>query len=300
MVLLYISQYQSNSCARYNYGQQGKENWMKLSVAITTPEVSAPVSVALLAGSWEEKLEKAARFGFDGVELMAVEPRTLDLAAVLQALRAYGLEAAAIASGAIFAATGISLLAKDASIRRTAVERLDELISMAIAVEARVVTLGSFRGRLAWHEQPGAADYLADVLSAAAQRAARQGVYLAVEPLNRYETDFLQNASQAMQFVSQVGNSHLGVLLDTFHMNIEEASPFDSVGQALSAGLLYHVHVADSNRRPPGQGHFDFPELLERLRSGGYAGYLSAELFPYPDPDRAAQAVAEHLRPLLL
>jgi 5-keto-L-gluconate epimerase len=273
---------------------------MKISLAITTPEVTAPVSVALLSGSWEEKLKKAALFGFDGVELMTVEPPTLDSAAVLRAVRAYGLEAAAVASGAIFAATGISLLAKDASIRRTAVERLDELINLAAAVEARVVTLGSFRGRVAWYEQPDGADYLSDVLSAAANRAAREGVYLAIEPLNRYEIDFIQNASQAIQFAGQVNAPHLGVLLDTFHMNIEEASPFASVDQALSAGLLFHVHVADSNRRPPGQGHFDFPELVERLRSGGYAGYLSAELFPYPDPDRAAQAVAEHLRPLLL
>ncbi|MGH2626914.1 MAG: TIM barrel protein, partial [Anaerolineales bacterium] len=88
----------------------------------------------------------------------------------------------------------------------------------------------------------------------------------------------------------------LGVLADTFHLHREEAS----LEAALRAAgpHLWHVHVADSNRRPPGEGHLDFARLLSVLQEVGYRGYLSAETLPYPDPEGAARQTVDYLRSL--
>ena len=89
----------------------------------------------------------------------------------------------------------------------------------------------------------------------------------------------------------------MGLLLDTFHMNIEEPSIYSSIVQA--GKRIVHVHVADSNRWYPGAGHVDFAGIIAILQTLNYEGYLSAEILPLPDPDTcAAQAIA-HMRLLL-
>ena len=93
-----------------------------------------------------------------------------------------------------------------------------------------------------------------------------------------------------------MGHSHLGLLLDTFHVNIEEASLYDCFRRVMAAGRLWHVHLGDSNRLAPGQGHIDFAGIVTTLREIDYQGYLSAELLPCPDPDAAAAATIDHMR----
>ena len=271
---------------------------MKLALAITTPEVSGQPPVALLTGSFEEKLHKARALGYDGVELMTARPGELDVARVRKQLRAAGLEAAAVASGPIFMMDGLTLLADSPEKSRRAAARLDDLIDLAAGLGAPVATVGSFRGRLAWSGVGGRA-YLVDLLGAAAQRAADPGVRLALEPLNRYEADLIQTAAEGLELIAEVGSPALGLLLDTFHMNIEEVDFAATLRRVMSAGRLVHVHLGDSNRLPPGQGHFDFAALAATLQEIGYAGFLSAELLGKPDPDSAAAATIQHMRPLI-
>ncbi len=270
---------------------------MKLSVVTPTPEVEAAVPVALLSGTFAERLQKAARLGCDGVELMVVRPAELDAGEIRAQVSARGLEVSAIASGAIYMVDGLTLLASDAEVSRRAEARLRALIDFAAAVEAPLVTIGGFRGRLAWagggHQ---ARARLIEILGAAAEKAAEQDVRLALEPLNRYESDIVNNARQGLALIEEVGHSHLGLLLDTFHVNIEEPSLYDCFRQAMAAGRLWHVHLGDSNRLPPGQGHIDFAGIVAALGEAGYRGYLSAELLPRPDPDAAAEATLRHMR----
>ena len=268
---------------------------MDLALAITTPEVPVQIPVALLTGTFEERLAKARALGYTGVELMAARPGLLDPGRIREQVAREGLRVAAVSSGAVAAVDRLTLLAPGRQTRQRARTRLEALIDFAAGVRAPVLTLGSFRGRLEGMRDMDARGYFRDVLSAGLDRAAGLGVRLVLEPLNRYETDFLRTSAEALDLVAGIGHSQLGLLLDTFHMNIEEASPAECAGRALAAGKLWHVHVADSNRLPPGQGHFDFPGLLARLREGGYAGFLSAELFGKPDPDAAAAATAQAL-----
>jgi len=86
-------------------------------------------------------------------------------------------------------------------------------------------------------------------------------------------------------------------LIDTYHMNIEEASMEKAIEQA--GQLLGHVHLVDSNRCAPGMGHIQFQPILETLMKIGYSGYLSGEFLPLPDDETAARTFLTHIRPLL-
>lgn len=273
-------------------------DYMKLSLVIQTPEVERQVPTALLSGSLEEKLSKAAQFGADGVELMTVEPSRIDLKVLRNRLRENGLQVSAVASGALAFAAGLTLLNPDATKQALARERLNELILFASQLGAPLVTIGSFRGRLAWGG-PTARDDLLRILRESSQFARMHGLQIALEPLNRYEADLVNNVQEGLDFITEVGEPSIGLLLDTFHVNIEEQSWTEPFQRALQASRLLHVHLGDNNRLAPGQGMINFGLVVNTLRLGGYNGFLSAELLPRPDPDRAARLTLDYMRPLL-
>jgi sugar phosphate isomerase/epimerase len=275
---------------------------MKLSVVTTTPEVQGFVPVALLSGTFAERLERAAQLGYDGVELMAQRPAELDGADIAAQVSYCGLEIAAVASGAIAMLDRLTLLGGDPATCAEAELRLYQLIDFAAATRAPLVTIGGFRGRLAkavWTDAHGARAHLVSILQRAAVRAATVGVRLALEPLNRYESDIVNNAEEGLALVEEVGHKSLGLLLDTFHMNIEEAQYGTAIGSTARTGRLFHIHLGDSNRLAPGCGHLDFPTILASLRVVDYRGYLSAELLAHPNGDAAAAKTAQHMRGLL-
>ena len=270
---------------------------MRLAVVVATPEVEPMPPVALLSGGFEERLGKAARLGFQGVELMCTHPTRLDQESLQRQLERRGLEVPAIGTGALFANEGLSLLHEREQVRQAAQERARELVDFAARLGA-LVTIGSFRGRAAF---VGDAEVgrraLAEALGELAGYGARQGVRLALEPLNRYEADLFNTAAEALAFVESLGCDNVGLLLDTFHVNIEEAEIGGAV--RLAAPRLWHVHLGDSNRHPPGQGHFNFVQFVDVLREMGYDGYFSAELLARPDPDEAARLTYQYMKPLL-
>jgi D-psicose/D-tagatose/L-ribulose 3-epimerase len=101
------------------------------------------------------------------------------------------------------------------------------------------------------------------------------GVYLLLEPLNRYSTPFCCNTSDAMFVTSNLNNDYFSILLDTYHMNIEEMDFSDSIIK--SKDFLKHIHFADSNRKMPGLGHINFNSILKTLRKIQYNNYIGLE-----------------------
>jgi 5-keto-L-gluconate epimerase len=271
---------------------------MKLSLAVQTPEVEACVPVALLSGTFAEKAAKARAFGADGLELMTVDPARLDVGEITAVLAEHDLEVAAIGSGAVAMVTGQTLLHPDASAAARAESRLAELIGFAERVGAGLVTIGGFRGRHGSTPPEGRAR-LAVILRSAGDQAAALGVRLAIEPLNRYEADLINTAEQGLSFLAEVDHPSVGLLLDTFHMNLEERSWDEPFSRLMEAGRLWHVHLGDNNRLAPGEGMIDFGHVVDILRGIGYAGFLSAELMALPDPDTAARTTLTHMRALL-
>jgi 5-keto-L-gluconate epimerase len=271
---------------------------MRLALAVQTPEVSISLPVALLSGTWPEKVDKAAQLGVEGLELMTADPSQVDVYLLRSVMTARGITAVAVGTGAAVMQAGLCLLHADPELAARARIRLNEFIEFAATMGAPLVTIGSFRGRLARVATDGRAQ-LAEILNGAAERATAAGVRLALEPLNRYEADFVNTAEEGLAFVNEVGNASLGLLLDTYHVNIEEASWEAPFRELMQAGKLWHVHLGDNNRLPPGDGMIDFSALVRTLRSLGYCGALSAELLARPDPDTAARRTVEFMRPLL-
>ena len=268
---------------------------MRLAVVTTAPDVQHQIPVALLTGTLAERLQKASQLGYEGVEVMIVHPAQLDTEQLRVAVRQHGLQVAAVASGGIGLVDKLTLLHADEAVRRQAAARLHELIDCAAELAAPLVTIGSFRGRLAGGG-PRARAYLIAILRTAAEHAKSQGVRLVLEPLNRYESDIVNSADQGLELLEEIDHSEIGLLLDTFHMNIEEASFHAALRRVWQADRLWHVHLGDSNRLSPGQGHIDFAGIVATLREIGYTGFLSAELWPPPHPDAAAAATIKYMR----
>lgn len=126
-------------------------------------------------------------------------------------------------------------------------------------------------------------------LKRAAEHAERAGVRLALEPLNRYETDLVNTAEQGLELCGQVGSDAVGLLLDTYHMNIEEKSLGAAIGAA--GDRLYHFHACENDRGTPGTGHVPWPEAFAALADTGYAGQVVIESFT-PRVREIARAVS--------
>ena len=112
--------------------------------------------------------------------------------------------------------------------------------------------------------------------------------YLVVlEPIKRYEVNYINTVDEALKVLDAFPAENLKLLLDIFHMNIEEQS---IVGAIRKAGdRIGHVHFVDSNRWPPGYGHLDLKEIYRQLVAVGYRGYIGLEALPEPDPETGAR-----------
>ena len=114
-----------------------------------------------------------------------------------------------------------------------------------------------------------------DGIKECASHAKAVGVTISLEPLCRFKTNFLNRHDQALKLREDVGCDNVGVALDIFHMNIEEDDPMRALRN--TGKHLVDVHVADNNRRPPGEGSYDWQEVIDTLKSFGYDGYLTVE-----------------------
>ena len=108
-----------------------------------------------------------------------------------------------------------------------------------------------------------------------AKYANEYDVKLVIEPLNRYSTPVCTNFEDANYIVNQVNHENLGIMLDTFHMNIEEDSIYETI--VASGSVLKHVHVSDNNRKMPGFAHIDFEAVVRALKIAGYSNYITFE-----------------------
>jgi sugar phosphate isomerase/epimerase len=145
--------------------------------------------------------------------------------------------------------------------------------------------------------QAQAMDWLVTALQECCAAAQPHGVRLALEPINRYETTLVNTAWAGLELIEHVGAGNFGLLLDTFHMNIEEPDIEASI--RLCGRHIFHFHVADSNRWHPGAGHLDFKSILDALQQTGYEGWISGEFLPLPDTETAAGKSMEVLRKLI-
>jgi len=268
---------------------------MKTSIVLSTH--TAKFDAVAFKGDFEANVQKIASLGYDGVELAIRDPCLIDADTLLTVVGACGLSVPAIGTGQAWGEEGLSFTDPDERVREAAIRRVYDHIPFATRTRA-VIIIGLIRGIV----KPGvdysqAKEWLIGALQRCSAAAAPHGVRLVLEPINRYETTLINNVTQCLDLIRAIGAPNLGVLPDTFHMNIEEPSIADSLRQA--SPRIFHVHVADSNRWYPGAGHIDFACIIHALRRINYSGYISVEAMPAPDADTCAIESMATLKELL-
>jgi D-psicose/D-tagatose/L-ribulose 3-epimerase len=216
--------------------------------------------------------------GFDGIEFSVFDPKNLPAAAIRRELERVGLEATAVS----IVPTGLHLGSSDAGARA----RTREHIAMAIQQTAEA------GGKLLSGPMYSPVGYMTGVRRTAdewkwavegwqtlAPLAADAGVEIGIEPLNRFETYFLNTAADGAKFCDAVGHPSIGLLFDTFHANIEEKTVGDALRSA--APHLKHLHTCENDRGTPGTGHVAWPEFFTAVRSIGYDGWMTIESFGF-------------------
>jgi sugar phosphate isomerase/epimerase len=267
---------------------------MRLAIVLSTQ--ASQFEAVAFKGDFEPNVAKIASWGYDGVELAIRDPGLVNADELIRVVSSYGLEIPAIGTGQAWGEEGLSYTDPDPAIRDAAIQRTKSHIPFAARTGA-VIIIGLLRGIV----KPGASQeqalsWLVAALRDCCAAARPHGVRIALEPINRYETTLVNNAEQGMDLLGRIGAENMGLLLDTFHMNIEDAVIEDAI--RVCGDRIFHFHVADSNRWYPGAGHLDFASILGSLDQAGYTGYISGEFMPVPDADTSAQRSIAHLRQL--
>ncbi|HET9495540.1 MAG TPA: sugar phosphate isomerase/epimerase [Chloroflexia bacterium] len=255
---------------------------------------AGPFAPLLFAGRLDEGIAALGALGYDACELSLRDPGEVDPGWLEDALAASGLVVSNVATGRAYYEEGLSLASPDPAVRRASVERLAEHSRLAARLGS-ALTIGGIRGLLPKDgTAPARRADAAAAFGEAAAYAASLGVQVLLEPINRYETNYLNTAEQALEFLEEARSPQAQLLLDTFHMNIEEVSISEAFRQA--GARLGYVHFVDSNRRAPGSGHTDFDAVLRALEETGYGGYLGMEILPWPDDASAARLGLDNTR----
>ncbi len=255
-------------------------------------------------------LPALAALGYSSVEIPVFAPETLPTDKVATALRNANL--ACTVSTALPAGAGLA----DPMTAQKGIDFLRQVVTCAAALGADVVCgplalpVGELRGRGPTAQELATT---ADALRAVGHTAAHLGVTLALEPLNRFETYIVNTVEQGIELMASVDHPAMGLLLDTFHMHIEEKSTPAAIARA--AHHLRHFHASENDRGIVGSGQVPWPKLASALREIGYPGWITVESFNAflpelagatcvwrplaPDPMTLASASLDFLRTLV-
>jgi D-psicose/D-tagatose/L-ribulose 3-epimerase len=244
------------------------------------------MKIGVSAFAWTTKLDQThlnllpsiREHGIEGFEVPMFDPAEIDAKSFRQAFEASELECTVCA----ILPAGINPISTDEADRKKAVAHLVRCIETAAEIGAHrmggplYAPIGYLPGRRRtgdeWSWAVECFQSLGDALD-------RNEMTLAIEPVNRSETFFLNTADEASAFCDAVGHSRVGVLIDTFHANIEEKNIADAVRKA--GPKLMHVHASENDRGLLGSGHVDFHGIVAALEEIGYDGYLMIEGFGY-------------------
>jgi sugar phosphate isomerase/epimerase len=269
--------------------KNGSSRQMKL-VATLTAELN-PKSPVVMAGNPADKIKQASLLGYDAIELHWSSPAQIPLQEIVDSCKMYGMKISAFATGRAYVQEGLSLIHDDVTVREAAISRLKDFVDAASPHNATVI-IGCIRGNIYSEDQREMSlERLAAATRMVSEYAETKNVEIVFEAINRYENNYLNTAKETADFIKGYHLPNTKILLDTFHMNIEDAN----LGQAIldTGNLIGYVHIADSNRYYAGGGHINLKEVFTALKAINYQGYISAECLPLPDSDTA---LAEWIR----
>ena len=264
------------------------------SVSVQYDNIFSPFS----GSEWEDAFVWAKEQGFDGVELILADPALLDADRIASAAQKLGLTISTISTGQAMGMEGLSMCVPSRVVRDASYRRLCEDVDFSVRLGRPNVTIGLIRGRGGEFPPETAYPLLLREMQRIAEYAGRAGVTLNLEPINRYETALVNSTADGRKLLEDLGNpKSVGILYDTFHSNIEDADMLAAIRE--NSRQISHVHLADSNRRLPGEGHTDFPAVLKTLEECAYSGYVSLEVLNRPDREHIRACAGKQLRKIM-
>jgi len=216
--------------------------------------------------------------GFDVIEVPVFDPDAMNLQKIRNVAVDNGL--AVSVSGAL--ANGTRLYGEDRTLIKKAQSYLYTIIEAAVALGSPLICgplfkcVGDMDQSLPLEEQR---IQVGNNLKPVAMRAEAAGVVLAYEPLNRFETNLINTVDQGIAFCEAQESTAAQLLLDTFHMHIEEKNTSDALTRAVDAGRLAHFHASESDRGVAGSGQVHWDEVGASLRENGYDEMVVLESF---------------------
>ncbi len=227
--------------------------------------------------------------GFDGVEIPLLDPVGLPAAEIRRALADNGL-ACTFCS---VLPPGLNTIADDGGVRRKTIEHWTRCMEVAAEIGGTIIAgplyspVGYLPGRRRTTDEW---QHAVECFSTLGPALEQHNITLAIEPLNRFETYFLNTAADAVQLCREIAHPRVGILFDTFHANIEEKSVADAL--LATRGYLRHFHSCENDRGTPGTGHVEWRSVMAALRELGYDGWLTIESFGFTlGPLSAAAAI---------
>lgn len=268
---------------------------IRIASMVGAPDLETPV-LATFSGDLSGACHQLGTLGFDGIELMVRRPALLDAAALRSVLLENHLTLVALCSGHIFAEDHLGLVTPECEVSGEALARLREFIDAAAWVigPGGMVNIGRVRGPGDPLRPDRSLDCLREALQQLADDALPRGIRLILEPVSRSETTFIHTTQEGIAMVRRVERPNLGLILDTYHMYREDSDPLASLREA--AGMVWHMHMSDDNRRWPGSSSIPFDQVIATLQDMRYDGFVGLEIQPWPDPWVAAHQSIHQLR----
>lgn len=267
---------------------------MKLAYTICSSETSGKFL------AYRDDLEKMffslREIGYQGIEPFVRDPRAMDQEYFCRVLERSGLEVAAIGTGPLAAEDKLTFTSSEESVRSEAIERTKAVIDFAARFGAQV-NIGKLRGDLYKGNPLRAREWMKEAFITVCEYASTQNIMITLEPQCRFSVDNLKSTQEGIAWLKELQLPNLFIMLDLFHMNIEDKSISASLIEAKP--YTKHVHFADNNRGVPGMGSINFPEILRILKSLEYEHYISMEIEQFPDCYSAAKASFDYVDRLM-
>lgn len=266
---------------------------MKFCYQVATPDVAISPSVTAFQGSISYTFGRLGELGYDGVELMTLNPRELNWDIVKREAAKNKLDIVMVCTGEIYGQEKLSFMDKNPEIRAWARSRVKEVIDFASYVGA-FINIGRVRGQYCG-ELPREVSYgyAIEAFKDISEYAGKKEVKIALESVTIMQTNFINTVEEAVKVVEDVDNEYFRIMMDVFHLNIEEKDMLETIKKYSKYNI--HVHLADNNRRYPGHCGLDFEKILSTFKETGYDGAFCTEIFQIPDQETAAIKSIEHL-----
>lgn len=271
---------------------------MSMKTSVVWADGTFASNTAPLMGSLEECARQAAEMGYDAMSLTVNRPGELEAGRVSRVMKEYGLKVSGLATGRGYTVDGLCLGAAEERTRRAAVERMMAHMDLCARLEGAKLIVGAIRG---WTRDGGGREAYDRLFRASMEelleRAEPMGVQLVLEAISKIDSDAYCLVGETAELIRSFHSPALRLQLDSIHLHTNGEKDFD--GEIRKAGdLIGQVDISDVERMAPDGKHFDFPRLMEALKSIPYEDYLVFEYRSQP-PENAAKVGLDYICTLM-